>query len=222
MAKMELRFDKVKLKRPQNKRLKDYPEYVEMWAIEAKEMDETVPNNEKPVLWRLLTTHAILNKEDALQCVEWYSQRWMIEELFRVIKSKGMQIESSKLETGAALKKQLVMALQVALTTMTLKMAYDKNHLAKATIVFDQDEIKFIQLLNPTLEGRTQKQKNPFNKDTIAYCSWVLARLCGWSGYASQDRPGYITIKQGLDKFRMKYEGFAMAMNIFNNKEGKE
>ncbi len=224
IAKMTLKFAKVKIAKPKNRKqeLIDYPDYIEMWAIEARELPESTPKDEEPVLWRLLTTHALSNVQDALQCIEWYSMRWLIEELFRVLKSKGLQIESSQLETGAGLKKQVVMALQVALTTMTLKMAYDNNHKIKASILFSRDEIQFFRILNETLEGNTQKQKNPFLKDSLAYCSWVLSRLSGWSGYASQSKPGYISIKCGLDIFRIKYEGYALAMSLLNNNELKE
>lgn len=222
IAKLTLKFTKVKLGRPKKNRLNKYPEYVEMWAIEAHELPETTPDNEEPIIWRLLTTHPVEDVETALQCIEWYAQRWIIEELFRVLKSKGLQIESSQLETGAALKKQLIMALQVALTTMSLKMAYDHNHKIKATIQFSKEEMMFMEALNATLEGNTQKQKNPFDKESLAFCSWVCARLSGWSGYASQGKPGYISIKQGLDKFRIKYEGYLLAISILNNNKLKE
>lgn len=224
IAKMSLRYVKVKIAKPKSKTKKptDDPEYIEMYTIEAREFPETVPEKEEPILWRLLTTHQISNAQDALQCIEWYSTRWIIEELFRILKSKGMQVEDSQLETGVALKKQLIMALQVALTTMTLKIAYDKNHVAKANILFSPSELDFIQILNQTMEGGTQKQKNPFNIGSIAYCSWVFARLSGWSGYASQPRPGYISLKRGLDIFRIKYEGYSLAMSVLNNNELKE
>jgi len=222
IAKLTLKFTKVKLCRPQKSRLNKYPEFVDMWAIEARELSETTPHNEKPIIWRLLTTHPVVDVKTALQCIQWYAQRWIIEELFRVIKSKGLQIESSQLETGAGLKKQLVMALQVALTTMSLKMAYNNNHHIKASVQFSNDEMMFMVALNATLEGNTQKQKNPFDKESLAYCSWVCARLSGWSGYISQDKPGYISMKQGLDKFHIKYEGYLLAMKVLNNNQYKE
>ena len=33
-----------------------------------------------------------------------------------------------------------------------------------------------------------------------------LARLGGWKGYVASDRPGYITIKNGLDVFQEHFE----------------
>jgi len=114
------------------------------------------------------------------------------------------------------------MALQVALTTMALKMAYDNNHEIKASVIFSLEELSFIQVVNSTLEGNTQKQKNPYVIDSLAYCSWVMARLSGWSGYASQPKPGYIAMKNGWDIFRIKYDGYLLAMNLLNNKTYKE
>ena len=99
-AKMSLKYEKIKIKHPKNRPIENKPCYVEMWAIEARELPESVPGKEDPVLWRLLTTHPIECTADALKCVEWYSHRWFIEELFRVLKSKGLAIEESLLETG--------------------------------------------------------------------------------------------------------------------------
>lgn len=58
--------------------------------------------------------------EQALQIVQWYAWRWNIEQLFRILKTEGLQIQRSQLESGIALKKLCVMALQTALQIMQL------------------------------------------------------------------------------------------------------
>ena len=40
--------------------------------------------------------------------------------------------------------------------------------------------------LNRTLEGRTEKLKNPHRSGSLAWFSWIVARLGGWSGYTSR------------------------------------
>jgi hypothetical protein len=219
VAKMSLRFIKVQIQKPTKKKLDNYPNYVQMWAIQAMELKESTPRGEEPILWRLLTTHNINCVQDAEKCVEWYKDRWLIEELFRVLKSKGLEIESSQLETGAALKKLVVMALQVGLNTMVLKLSLKIPNELKASISFTKTQRQFIALLMNTLEGKTDKQKNPYAKQTLAWAAWGIARLSGWSGYKSHGPPGYISIKTGLDIFQNKYEGFKLALDILNNKD---
>ena len=80
---MSLKWEKVKIWQPVNKPRKNgCPTFVEMTVIEAKELAESVKEGEDPVSWTLLTTHSVKTATDALQCIKWYSQRWLIEELF--------------------------------------------------------------------------------------------------------------------------------------------
>lgn len=218
-AEISLKYTKVKILKPKKKGVEDLPEYVEMWAIEARELKESVPKAEDPILWRLLTTHAIERVEDAMKYLEWYSNRWFIEELFRIMKKKGFELESSQLETGAGLKKLVVIALQVALTTMSLKLSMKNRENIDAKTVFSTEQIQFIKLLMTDLEGKTEKQKNPYIRGTLAWSAWGIARLSGWSGYSSHGPPGYISIKIGLDKFYDKFEGYRVALKLLNLKD---
>jgi hypothetical protein len=218
-AKMSLRYEKVKIKHPKNRPLEGRPSYVEMWVIEARELKESVPGKEDPLLWRLLTTHPIECVEDALKCVEWYGLRWFIEELFRVLKSKGFAIEESQLETGGGLKKLAVLALQAALTTMTLKLSLSSSHKIAAKIIFSKELLYFLTIYMEKLEGKTEKLKNPYEIGTLQWATWAMGRLGGWSGYQSQGPPGYISIKNGTDRFYDKADGFQMALEYFKAKD---
>jgi hypothetical protein len=219
IAEMSLKFEKVKICHPINKARGKKPEYVELWAIEARELPGSTPQGEDPILWRLLTTHEINVITDALTYVEWYSLRWLIEELFHIIKSKGFSIESAQLEKGASLKKLCVLALQAALIVMTLKLSLKNNHKIKASLLFSEEELTFMRIYMNELEGKTEKLKNPYQKDSVQWAAWGIARLGGWSGYDSQGPPGYITMKNGLDRFNDKVESFLMVMKYFNKKD---
>ena len=217
-AKMALKYVKVKIKRPERLHDKNLPGHVGLWAIEACEQPGTVPGGEPPIVWRLLTTHPITEVSQAMKCLEWYSNRWFIEELFRIMKSKGFELEASQLETGAALKKQVVLALQVALTIMVLKLSLNNKEATKAELIFSQQQIEFIGLLlKNEIEGKTKKQQNPYPGQSLAWCAWAIARLSGWSGYKSHGPPGYISIKNGLDIFNNKYEGYLVAMKFLKD-----
>lgn len=216
-ARIDLRFTSVEIKRSTHL-IGDYPGSVEMNCIYVIERPETVPQGEDPIEWRLYTTHQIDTIEQAMQCVQWYRARWYIEELFRILKSDGLDIESSQLETGLALKRLMLFCLQAALQIMIIKIAYDqKREDCEAEMVFSSKQIEFIKILQPKLEGKTEKQKNPFIINTLAWSAWTIARLGKWSGYASQGSPGYITIKNGLDNFYSKYEAFELALDVLRD-----
>jgi IS4 transposase len=210
-ARIDLRYTTVDLKRS-SQTIGDYPGSVKMNCIYVLERPETVPVGEDPIEWRLYTTHQVSTVEQAMQCVQWYRARWFIEELFRVLKSDGLDIESSQLETGLALKKLMLFCLQAALQIMIIKIAYDqKREDCSAQIVFTDKQILFLKILQPTLEGNTEKQKNPFLKSSLAWAAWIIAKLGKWGGYTSQGPPGYITMKNGLDIFYIKSDAFLLA-----------
>ena len=77
-------------------------------------------------------------------------------------------------------------------------------------LIVDQD-IEFAQLIRRSgerlmetinavldlaqLEGRTQRQKNPHPRGSLAYAAWVCARLGGWTGYYG--KPGPLVTLEG-------------------------
>lgn len=139
-AEIEVRFCPVTLARPKNAVNKALPEYVEVYAVEAKEVASSVPAGEKPILWRLLTTHPVHTFGEAVQIIQWYRWRWMIEQFFRILKSQGLDVEASQLESGAALKKMVVMAISTALRILQLTLERDGTSGRPGTIVFSETE----------------------------------------------------------------------------------
>jgi len=209
IAKMSLKWEKVKIGHPSKKPMKGgSTAFIEVTVIEARELPESVKHGEDPISWTLLTTHKVKNASDALKYIKWYSQRWLIEELFHLLKTKGLCFEEAQLESGAGLKKLIVLALQVGLRIMTLRLSIDSSHKVKANIIFSKEEIEFMNIYMNELEGKTEKQKNPYDKGTIQWAAWGIARMGSWSGYKSHGPPGYITMKNGLVDFYNKMDGF--------------
>ena len=61
-----------------------------------------------------------------------------------------------------------------------------------------------IEAVSDKLEGKTERQKNPHAKGSLAFAAWVMGRLGGWTGYYG--KPGPRVIRRGLDDFqRIKY-----------------
>ena len=78
------------------------------------------------------------------------------------------------------------------------------------------NELDCLDMVKKRAEGATELQKNPYKKQTLAWVTWLLARLAGWSGYRSHGMPGYITIKDGFDKFNQQFMAYAEIMKIKN------
>ncbi len=181
---------------------------VKMNLIEVQEVTPDIEGGEDPICWRLWTTHLVDTMEAVMQIIKYYINRWMIEQLFRVVKRKGFDQESTELETTQAIMKQTVMTLKAGCEV--LQLVYARNNEAAQPIkeVYSADEIKVLEKLNETLEGKTEKQKNKNPKGKLSWASWVIARLGGWKGSQSERPPGPLTMKWGIDKFNNYMEAF--------------
>ena len=211
LAIMGIKYDKVKIARPENLSKTDYPdEYVELYAIEAREHAETIPEGEEGVLWRILTTHKINSLSEALEVVYWYSLRWRIEELFRTLKSKGLDVESSQLETGAGLRRLVLMALNAALIIMQLVGDRDGEAGQPGDLVFNEEELECLKKVEKEYEGKTELSKNPFDEYSLAWAAWIIGRMGGWKGYRKAGPAGPITMKRGLQQFSLLFKGWIL------------
>ena len=183
---------------------------IKINLIEVEESTPNIVDKEGPICWRLWTTHPINSIEAVRSVIEFYMNRWMIEQLFRVIKRKGFDQESTELETTQAIMKQTVMVLHAGCKVLQLVYARDAETTQPIKDVFSTDEIKVLEQLNENLEGKTQKQKNPNPKNKLSWASWIIARLGGWKGYSSERPPGPLTMKWGIDRFNNYMEAFRM------------
>lgn len=207
VAKLELRYAKVKVLAP--KGLKSN-EYLELTAIHVREIGDNLAPGEEPLDWLLWTTHKIDCPKDALKCIRYYLYRWDIEQLFRTMKKKGFNQEATQLETIDGIVKQTTMTFKAATKVMQLVNARSQENAPPIEYIFDDDEQIVLKKVNERMEGKTDKQKNPFPSDKISWAAWVIARLGGWKGYQSQRPPGPITMKIGLDKFNSIFEGYLL------------
>ena len=97
---LALRAGAVTLRRPKRNRAAEaakLPASVTVHLVEAREVSP--PAGAEPVLWRLLTSHAVATLAEALRITAYYRQRWTIEQVFRTIKTKGFDIEASRRAT---------------------------------------------------------------------------------------------------------------------------
>jgi hypothetical protein len=207
-AHLSLRFGTIALQRPRNTIEKDLPPSVTLNFVEV--IEQHPPKGVEPIHWLLLTTHAVATVADAWQIVGWYKRRWIIEQFFRSMKSQGLQIEDSQLETADRLMKMVAIAAKAAAIVIQLVQARDGVDILPAGFAFSPEEIEVLETINKDLQGKTELQKNPHRKRTLAWAAWVIAKLGGWSGYASHTPPGPITFHNGLAQFQVLVGGWRL------------
>jgi hypothetical protein len=69
-----------------------------------------------------------------------------------------------------------------------------------------------LEALCRKLEGKTERQKNPHPKGSLAYVAWVCARLGGWTGYYG--KPGPIVMLEGWLEFQTTKRALAMFSSV--------
>ena len=203
VATVELRFGEVTIRRPRHEMDRDLPKTVALRLIEVEEI--APPEGVEPLHWRLLTTHAVADAAAAWQCVDWYRMRWIIEQMHRVMKSQGLQLEASQVASAERLVKLAAIAAKAACIDIQLVQARDGPGEEPASNVFTEDEIETLTELIPTLEGKTERQKNPHPKGSLAWAGWGIARLGGWNCYYAP--PGPITYRRGREQFSAIHRG---------------
>jgi hypothetical protein len=207
IATVALRAGPVSLKRPRQGFAKTDAETVSMTLVEAREINP--PPNQEPLHWRLLTSLAVGDADTACEIVRLYRLRWRIEEVFRALKSDGMRLEETQMHAAERLFKLAVVGLAAACRTLQLVDA--RNGSARpATDVIDTALLSAADAIGPTLEGKTDRQKNPHPPHSLAWLAWIIARLGGWNCYYKP--PGPKTMRAGWGQFESMAAGFAVAM----------
>jgi len=202
-VKLAVRFGPATIKKPKNNKLdKDDIATCRLNVVDVREVDPVV--GQPPIHWRLLTTHKVDTLMDALGIVELYRRRWSIEQLFRTLKKQGFDIEGIRMDAEAPRSKLAMAALIAAVSVQQLVHARDgaspESPLRPITDVFDDTDGPLLKAFTASLEGKTERQKNPHPYGSLAYAAWVCARLGGWTGYYG--KPGPAVMLDGWLRFQ--------------------
>jgi Transposase DDE domain len=216
-ARMELRFGTVSIAKPKKCKTRGMPNTVELQLVEVVEIgapEGPGVRGQEPVLWRLLTTQPVTSVAQALDVVELYQQRWRIEEYNRTLKKSGIDLEGAMVEGVHALQNLVAMGAVAGVAVMQLVEGRDAGPERRASEVIDGAEEAFAACLCPTLEGKTRKQKNPNETGSLAWVSWIVARLGGWSGYTTYGAAGPKTMAHGWQKFKAMAQGWQLRKDV--------
>jgi hypothetical protein len=210
-AALGVRFGAVEIKRPKNCSDKQAPKRLQLFLLEAKE--EPALAGTAALHWRLLVSEPVDTLAQACALLELYRQRWHIEQLFRTLKRQGFDIEASQIDSAAPLCNLVALATVAAVKVMQLVNARGGTS-RPASDVLEPHLLPLVRRIQAKLEGRTAAQQNHHPEASLAWLSWTVARLGGWSGYASERPPGPITMRNGWIRLRSILDGYAFVENV--------
>jgi hypothetical protein len=159
---LEVRYGEITVLRPQNIFGKEkYPRCLTLSVVHVKEKEGSVPAGEDAIEWKLYTTHIVNDTESALRIIGYYKCRWMTGDLFRMVKTEGLNYEESEPGSVEALRKLLVVALMAAVQILKLRQARGGTTEQKTASVFSKTAIKRVKDLMPRFGGNNVSGEKP-------------------------------------------------------------
>jgi len=189
IATLTLRTTTVELQPPHTHPQAQHLQPVYIQVIQALEVDP--PPGVEPVNWLLLTTLVITCFEDLVQCLRWYSYRWLIERYHYVLKS-GCRLEQLQLESADRIHRALATYTIVAWRLLWITyLARYHPELPADTVL----EAYQWQALYCTIHHHSNPPDSPPNlRDAVRW----IAQLGGFLARSHDGEPGVKTIWQGL------------------------
>jgi len=170
-ATLEIRWGEICIESPKVGSKKGWPP-VQLWAVWAHEPNP--PQGVEPLDWMLLTDLPSHTATEAWEKVQWYRQRWGIEEWHRVLKT-GCNVEGREFKTAEHLQRVLAFDLIVGWRALAcLKLGRTMPQLP-ARVVYTEDELA-------VLWAALKKRPHPagdIDVDGSQPTRSAIRRLCG-------------------------------------------
>jgi hypothetical protein len=199
-ATVEVRAAQVRLRPPKRVGQPKLPE-VSLNVVLVREVNP--PEGESPVEWLLLTTLPIDEVEQVRRVIQYYTVRFLIEVLFRVLKS-GCRIEERRFEHVDHLLPCLAVYLIVAWRTLYLVRLGRSFPDLECEAVFEPSEWKPVYMA-------VRQQAPPATPPRLSEMIRMVAQLGGYIDRKQSGPPGVQTVWLGLQRMN----DLALAWNTF-------
>lgn len=198
-AQLSVSWQPVTLRSPRNTPGLDTLHHA--WVVRTW---EAKPPPGAPALeWLLLTSVPVECLEDALERVDWYTCRWIIEEYHSCLKT-GCAIEKSQLQHAQRLQRLLAFLSILAVRLLQLRdLSRSTPHLLARQVVQG--------VLVQIIAYRTHTNPNTL---TLAQFWRAVAALGGFPARKSDGQPGWKRLWHGWLRLLDLAEGATMALNL--------
>jgi len=175
---------------PPRARVAELP-LVPLWAIWVHE--EAPPPDTEPLDWLLLTTVAVTTTAEALERVDWYICRWVIEVWHKVLKS-GCLVEQRQLASAATIQRGLALYSVIAWRLLWATLLARATPDVPCTALLEAAEW---QALYCAIHKTPQPPRTP---PTLGQAVHWLGQLGGHMGRKSDGPPGTEVLWRGLQR----------------------
>ncbi len=189
IARMHVRTKRVTIELRVSKRGREYVDLNAVWAREVRG-----PQNDS-LSWILLTTEPIDTFEQVQEVVRAYTLRWRIEEMHRMWKRGGCNVENTQLRSREAIIKWATLHCAVAARALRLSQLARTRPETPASEEFSQAEI------DATIALRRKRTKFKMGDiPSLGDLVRMVADVGGYTGKSSGGPPGPTVIARGLER----------------------
>ncbi len=182
------------------------PPSLQLNFVEVRETNS--PQDEEPVVWRLVTTEPIDTEEQVAAIVDAYRLRWIIEEFFKALKT-GCRYQEHQLESSHALLIMLAIETAVAWKMLLVRwMAHNEPDAPGERI------LNSTQLMLLTELAKQKKRKIP-KKITAMFVLYEIAALGGH--VKNNGVPGWLVLRRGFDELHSIERGWHLAQETMSS-----
>lgn len=186
---------------PPGKRMGEYENIpLAMWAVRAWEPNP--PAGAEPLEWILLTNVPVLNVDHAIQRIEWYEDRWIIEDYHKGMKT-GCGIETLQFTTIERLEPAIAVLSTLTTTLLQMRDAARQPD-ADTRPATEVVAAEYVAVLSEYYGTRLGKQPS------ILKFYLHVARLGGHQN-RKNEFPGWITLWRGWMKVESMVAGYRLA-----------
>lgn len=184
LARLEVRFATLTFSPPQNDAR--FTQNLTLNVVSVRERQ--TPADAQAIDWLLLTSEPVTQFSDALQVVQWYQQRWLIEEFHKAQKT-GCRLEAAQLHRPEAICVLAAIAGVVAVRLLQLRQAAADAQTASvpASQVYDRLWVTLVAHL---------ARHDPATL-TVRQFYHAIARYGGWLARKHDGPPGWQTLWRG-------------------------
>ncbi len=188
-AEVEVRATTVTLRPPRRPDRRLLP--VTVNVVLVRELNP--PTGDEPVEWILVTTLPISTVEDVRTIIQYYTVRWMIEVLFRILKS-GCRVERRRFEHIDRVLPCLAIYVIVGWRTLMVCRMGRSCPEIDCEAIFEPEEWKAVYMV-------VKRQSPPKQPPRLGEMIRLIGQLGGWVNRPNRkDLPGPQTIWLGLQR----------------------